>query len=375
MFVQATEAAYLPPVINAAMLMAEAGWTVNVVTAPLAEAGLAFPEHPRIAVDRLPARPTHVMTKFDYLRYTARVLRLARNIRPDVIYASDPLGAGPGLLAARATGARLVYHEHDSPAPDGTRLMPRRMRAAAARRADIVIFPNRDRAELARSEIGFAAERLRIVWNVPRRGEMPPRHHERPEQPMIVYYHGHISPTLLPESLVGAIQRFQGAIRLDVLGYEVSSAGGYLDRLQRTAMAADGQPLVRYLGVASRDALLARAAQAHLGVALMPASSSDVNLRYLAGASNKVFDYMAAGLPVLVSDLPEWRRLVAQPGFAHTCDPTSVDSIAAGLRWFHGNPLGRREMGARNRAKISIDWNYDTAFAPVMDLLRNLARC
>ena len=36
LFVQATEAAALPPVINAAVLLAESGWKVTVLTAPIA---------------------------------------------------------------------------------------------------------------------------------------------------------------------------------------------------------------------------------------------------------------------------------------------------------------------------------------------------
>ena len=35
LFVQATEAAAYPPIINAAMLMAQSGWDVTVLTAPM----------------------------------------------------------------------------------------------------------------------------------------------------------------------------------------------------------------------------------------------------------------------------------------------------------------------------------------------------
>ena len=89
----------------------------------------------------------------------------------------------------------------------------------------------------------------------------------------------------------------------------------------------------------------------------------------MTGASNKPFDYMAAGLALLVSDRPDWRDMFVGPGYARACDPTDPASIAAALTWFLDHPAERRAMGARGRAKIAAEWNYDTAFAPVMSAL------
>ena len=114
---QAADAAAYPPIIHAASLMAEAGWRVCVLSAPIAGTGLEFPRHPGIDVRLTATRPSHVMTRAAYAAYAAATARLAIRLRPDVVYASDPLGAGPGLLAARLSGARLVYHEHDTPNP------------------------------------------------------------------------------------------------------------------------------------------------------------------------------------------------------------------------------------------------------------------
>ena len=101
--------------------MAEAGWEVTFLSAPIEGHRLELPHHPRITVRTIPTRPSHVMGKAAYARYAAAAARLALKLRPDVVYASDPLGAAPGLLAARLGGARLVYHEHDSPDPSTLR--------------------------------------------------------------------------------------------------------------------------------------------------------------------------------------------------------------------------------------------------------------
>lgn len=89
----------------------------------------------------------------------------------------------------------------------------------------------------------------------------------------------------------------------------------------------------------------------------------------MTGASNKPFDYMAAGLALLVSERPDWSDMFVMPGYARACDPTDPASIAAALDWFLDHPAERRAMGASGHAKIEAKWNYDFAFEPVMSAL------
>jgi glycosyltransferase involved in cell wall biosynthesis len=364
LFVPAADAAAYPPIIHAANLMAEAGWRVCVLSAPIAGTNLQFPRSPGIELRSIAARPSHVMRRAAYAAYAAATARLAIERRPNIVYASDPLGAGPGLLAARLSGARLVYHEHDTPAPRALHPFVARLRREAARRAAAVIFPNEARARIVQDEFGLPESRLHVLWNMPRRVELPLRE-EGPDEPLLLYYHGNVSPVLLPEIVVKAVRQFGGRVRLLIAGYEAPGAAGYINRLLRHCQPGPGSP-VRYLGVFSRGELLGVAARAHVGLAVVPGNADDFNIRYLAGASNKAFDYMAAGLALLVSDLPDWRAIFVAPGYARSCDPADLASMTAALGWFIDHPEARREMGTRGRARIASEWNYDTAFRAVI---------
>ena len=368
LFVQATNPGAYPPLIHASILMAEAGWEVTFLSAPIDGNELALDPHPRVKVLALKTRPSHVMSKLGYASYAAAAAGLALRLRPNVVYASDPLGAGPGLLAARIAGAALVYHEHDSPSPRMLRPVLARSRAAAARASRLVVFPNEERARVAQTELGFPNDRLHIVWNVPRRRELVAPA-ATAEPPLILYYHGSITPERLPETVAVAVRRMAGRVRLRIAGYEAASARGYVSHLVGSDTGASADAPVEYLGTVSRANLLGEAARAHVGLALMPLSSGDPNMNHMVGASNKPFDYMAAGLTLLVSDLPDWTRMFVEPGFGIACNPADTDSISAALGWFIDHPEERRAMGARARNKIEAEWNYDAQFRGVLESL------
>ena len=157
LFVQATNPGAYPPLIHASMLMAEAGWEVTFLSAPIRGNKLALEPHPRIKIHAVRARPSHVMSKSSYAMYAAAAARLALRFLPNVVYASDPLGAGPGFLAARLARAALVYHEHDSPSAWGTASHPRAVAQGSGARG----AANRLSKREARS---LRAKGIAILW-------------------------------------------------------------------------------------------------------------------------------------------------------------------------------------------------------------------
>src|SRR5262249_45219376 len=172
----------------------------------------------------------------------------------------------PGLLAARLAGATLVYHEHDSPSPGVLHPVVAHSRAAAARAARLIVFPNEERAHFAQNELRFSDKRLRIVWNVPRRAELASSAAPK-EPPLIVYYHGSITPERLPETMVLAVRRLAGRVRLRIAGYEAPSARGYVRHLVGSETGAATDTSIEYIGMVPRADLLMTAARSPVGVA------------------------------------------------------------------------------------------------------------
>ncbi len=366
LFIQATDAGGYPPIINASAIMAAGGWDVLVLNAPIADHDLSFPPNSGVAIRNLPERRSHVMGKREYARYVLAAGRLALTYKPDVVYASDPLGAAPARLAARMSGATLVYHEHDTPGSGALPPTILRQRAKAAKSALLVVFPNHIRARIAQQELGFRDEQLRIVWNLPRLNELPPILAARPPE-LALYYHGSITPERLPETVIDAVVN---RCVLRIAGYEAPGAPGYVQRLVSRGSRAGGDA-IQYVGKLSRDRVLGHAAKSSVGLALLPKQTTDLNLAYMLGASNKVFDYMAAGLALLVPDLPDWENSFVEPGYGRACDPADTRSISAQLDWFAAHPEERLAMGERGRRQIENEWNYEKAFQPVLHALED----
>ena len=63
-------------------------------------------------------------------------------------------------------------------------------------------------------------------------------------------------------------------------------------------------------------------------------------------APNKLFEYMSMGIPLLVSDLTEMRRIVTIDSKCGICvDATSPEQIADSIKWLHKNPEKTKIMG------------------------------
>ena len=240
-------------------------------------------------------------------------------------------------------------------------------RKALARRADLCVLPQAERAEGFVRETGRDGPTL-TVWNCPGRQEAAAITRP-PGPPFVLYYHGSLNDQRLPFTVLHALARLPGTVRLRVVGYETVGSWGFAERFLAEAGACGLSERVEVLGPKSREHLGAAMREAHIGLALMPMRSDDSNLRWMAGASNKPFDYLSQGLTLLVSDLPDWRAMYVSPGYGLACDPRDAKSIAGAILGLIASPERLQAMGEAGRQRVLGEWNYEQQFSPVMRIL------
>ena len=260
-----------------------------------------------------------------------------------------------------------------------------RARRGVARRAEVCVLPNEERAKIFKQQTA-TKQPVKCVWNVPGINEIGPQKKKPdPKEPLKLFYGGSLSPERLPLVLVEEIIRFQGEIMLEIVGYPTYSAKDYI--LTVNKLAQSSQPkVITYHGVlAERKDLLQIADQCGAALCLMPMKGGDLNMRTMAGASNKPFDAMARGLAVVVSDLEEWKSLylpgkklekgdgywISDMGYGIAINSESRESIRTGLDWMLTNREKLWEMGERGRQKIQNEWSYQTKFELIKKYVEN----
>lgn len=376
MYVQFTNPAGYPPLISGAHLFEAQGWSVGFIgTDSFGTRGLTLPAQFPFEQISVGSGAGRLRTLFGYLRFAVLVLTATLRHRPRWLYVSDPTGAPAGWLAASLTRTAIVYHEHDSPPvgasrPRLTHRAVKRARAALLRTATAVVFPNAERAALAQKEAGIRREVL-IAWNCPSRREVPSEIDPEPAgEELRLVYHGSLNEWRLPNALLDALRRLPKSVTLTVIGYETTGHPGYVNDMLARARELGIQERVHFMGLLDRHRLLRVLPRHDVGLSLLVPFAGNVNFELSIGTSNKTFEYLAAGLPLLVSRDEMWRRQVVDPGYGRMCDPEDSSEIYDQLIWYLKHPIERVQMGLAGRRRILRDWNYETQFAPVIESMQ-----
>lgn len=126
----------------------------------------------------------------------------------------------------------------------------------------------------------------------------------------------------------------------------------------------------------SSISLLGRQGREVVGRALLQARAGLVLLQpfpsHIESQPTKLFEYMAAGLPVVASDFPLWHRIVEGVGCGLVVDPTHPDGIAEAMTWLLDHPAEANEMGKRGRLAVKERYNWATEAAGLVRAYRTV---
>ena len=120
------------------------------------------------------------------------------------------------------------------------------------------------------------------------------------DSPKIILYQGALNQGRGIEAAIRAMNYIDGA-ELWLVG-----DGDITDQLKQLVAELKLEPKVKFLGRLPIGKMGEITRQADLGISL----EQDLGLNYRFALPNKLFDYIQAGVPVLVSNLPEMRRIV-----------------------------------------------------------------
>lgn len=380
LYLQYANPAAFPPVEYSSQILAEAGFEVRLLGVHTQETeALKFSGDSRMHLEILPYTPPGWLQKVAYIKFLIRCIVLAITWKPDCVYISDFMAAPAGLILKRYFRSKVIYHEHDGPfdGPNQSGFIRWLLKARKllAQEADFNVLPQQERIRIFKEATGTTRPVFQ-VWNCPRRhetlGVVSEQRH--PGEPLNVYFHGSINLDRVPLALIAGAGRSGVPIRIRVVGYETIGSRGTMDSLRKAVEMASGQVTLELPGAVSRHELVGQMNRMHVGWINFINRFDEINLTHLVGASNKAFDYLAAGLPLIVPARSEWEKNFVNPGYAKSCDPNDVDAIASILRWFFENPAKAAEMGRAGQMRTREEWNYESQFAPVLEQIQTMIR-
>lgn len=244
-----------------------------------------------------------------YAEYAARLFLLLLFARCDLIVANDLDTLLPCHLAARLRGKRLVYDSHEffTEVPE--------LQGRAARKVWLAIergiLPRLQNAITVNDSIAraYAARypglHMHVVRNIPMKRDLgPPPGRAELDLPadrfVLVLQGSGINVQRGGEEAVLAMRELPDCLLLLIGG------GDAWPVLERMVQEHGLHERVRLLPRMPYERMMNYTRNADLGLSL----DKDTNLNYRYSLPNKLFDYFHAGLPVLVTDLPEVAGIV-----------------------------------------------------------------
>jgi glycosyltransferase involved in cell wall biosynthesis len=331
--------------------LARRGVEVTVVAAPYPDAtdgdAAQFPELTIVRIDasRAVRRPVdvartslsrHAFAWREVYFYHEHFLRAALEHPAEIVVAHD-LPVLPAAIAAAELGsartfydAHELYPEQDHFGPGRTQLL-RDVEAALIGSAAAVTTINRSIAEEMARRYGIAPPS--VVLNAPEADEPVPLPRTRllrdalnlGEDRTIVLFQGSLSINRNLEPLVEAMAFVKDPSAVLVVMGPGAEKRRELEEIARARGLLGTRVL--FHDAMPQSELLRFTASADIGV--IPYPGIDLNTTFCT--PNKLFEFMAAGLPILANDLPELRRFVADEGVGLVHAMTDAASIAAGI--------------------------------------------
>lgn len=274
---------------------------------------------------------------------TRRLIEMIEGWQPDLVYERFALHSAAGVTAAAATGVPHAL-EVNAPLPEEAARyrslddphLAARLEGRALSGTDLVLAVSRPIARYARQR---GARRVLVCPNAvdPSRFPFPA---PVANQPARAVFSGSLRPWHGSGTLAEAWRELGArAPELLVIG----------DGTGREALEATGATVT---GMVSHDRVPALLRRASIALAPYPADAPD----YFSPL--KLFEYLAAGLPVVAGDLPGVADVAGE--VAMLVPPGDPVALAAAVAELSTDPVRRREMGraGRDLALGSHTWRH-----------------
>lgn len=270
--------------------------------------------------------------------------------RPQLIHANEAIGLPIAMAAAQRTGAKVLFDAHEYATEHRADSFPWRLFAQPfydyvirtyAPQADAMITVAEPIARRYQEVYGL---RVEVIHNAPSYRSFPFR--KTNPQHIRLIHHGAALPERHLELMIHMMTATDERFTLDFMLVPVAVAPGYQEKLAELAQRI-APHRVRFRPPVPPAAITETLQAYDIGVFLMEPTT----LNHAMAMPNKLFEYIMAGLGVVISPTPAMKALVAQYGVGVVADDFTPVAMSAALNGLSAEAIDTMKRRSLEAAK------------------------
>lgn len=374
---------YYPPTINAIRLLS-AQFDVVLIGRNYDPIDCEYPDNVRVVrlgtyssiVERMQASSANKV--WEYIKFIVNVKALFKDV--SLIYAYDSFGYIAVYLAQFFSfhKAPVIYQNHEISDHMETLYTltgwVQRAEKKFIHKANIVVFPDRDRANLFQTQTNLSKQPI-VVPNFPLNSQSALDENwisivEMRWKFVTLFYRGWISETSSMKEMITATSLLSKLIKhmnIRLVGFIHDDV--YND-LKNWVNRENISSCFSYLGVLPYKDLQDPTFSSSIGFALYKNKSFDRVA--CASACNKIYEYAACGLPVVVSNFSTYRDYLSGEPWVRFADPDDPHSIVSAVLDILSDLESYKSMCVSARTAFEQKFNYESVFSPLLADIKSL---
>ena len=281
--------------------------------------------------------------------FAKHVFKAALNVDADIYHFHDPEMLKYAVKLSKM-GKKVIFDSHED-VPDQIQdkpWIPKPMRKPMAKA--YTIYETQHVKKLAgvitstdyiKSKFEGRARMVESIKNYPKLDDIIFQTNAFEDRARVACYVGGISTDRGETILLEAMKAMEG--------YELKFAGSTINREVKNTKPAN----VTYLGYLDRAGVNDLYANSRVGICVLRPTAN-----YIRSLPIKMFEYMAAGLPIVASDFPVWRDIIGAENCGTTVAFDDIEGIRKAIKYYIDNPNEAQEAGKRGRKAVLEKYNW-----------------
>ncbi len=302
---------------------------------------------------------------------TCRVLKLALKQKAQIYHFHDPELLPIGLLLKVLTKSKIVYDVHEDYAQTLLRKswVPRILRRLVSCFYTGFVkssnpFINQYIAATPTISLRYSNNKVSVINNYPILKMFKPEYESNFSHATLIYV-GILTRARGIGEIVQAMEYLDKRLnlKLTLLGsFEDSAFEGEVKGLR-------GFELVDFPGQKTTSTAWRIMVEATIGlVCFRPVPE------HIYALPNKLFEYMASGLPVVASNFPLWKEIIEGNKCGLTVNPLEPKEIAEAAEYLIDHPREAKEMGENGRKAVLEKYNWENESKKLISIYKDLLK-